>query len=63
MSKTIVINNPSPELLKFIEDRQKEKKEVMHKICEKYRKELENDTSITQHNDLSKSKEMVDEDI
>lgn len=47
MTETIVINNPSPELLKFIEDRQKEKKEKMNEICEKYRKELEDDISNT----------------
>lgn len=37
-TNTIRIPNPSKELVAFIEDAQKRKKEQMEKICEKYRR-------------------------
>ena len=37
-TNTIHIPNPSKELVAFIEDAQKRKKERMEKICEKYRR-------------------------
>lgn len=37
MNETIVIRNPSPELLKFIGEQQKRKKEVMDEVCKTYR--------------------------
>lgn len=40
MNETVKIPNPSPELLKFIEDKHKEKKEMMEEIRQKYLKQI-----------------------
>ena len=37
-TNTIRIPNPSKELVAFIEDAQRQKKERMEKICDKYRR-------------------------
>lgn len=42
-TNTIRIPNPSKELVAFIEKAQLRKKEQMAKICDKYRKQLNND--------------------
>lgn len=39
-TNTIRISNPSKELVAFIEKAQKQKKERMQRICDKYRKLL-----------------------
>lgn len=40
-TKTIIIRNPSPELIKFLDAWKKRQQEIITRITEKYRKILE----------------------